>query len=715
MYQSINKFMIPKKNMVVVPENYMGAKNTLSADERNTMMCNLASLGFIPEANFYQWICSAERKTALETYTETMEILRDILGVKDYKPMYPNFPQQVIEASAMELLLNAIFHYYTNGDFMPIYEKLNRSRMISAYKPILLKVAEVEDFKKLGKNLMASKTSISEDDKAVLTAMFYGGFISNREIPSDIAHKENKAYVWALAIREFGLINIVNIEKAFTTATDVLRLMTALSDGDVSLASNTKFRSFKRAERRLFMKMLNNIEYDKLILDMDKYADRWKRVGERLHPFEFNNYEHVLKAFYAIRSNANIASFNGKVDELLKSSKTVEAAKLLSTRPGELARKLDTLLRRSDTSANSLIVERFRSVANDVDTPVLLQVRSHFMGRALEGLTADGIEGTRVFFPKGNTAKAYVTKNTLECISSNTCEQIENICTDALMFNYAKRDAMGSVYIHNKLKKYLVPFSQRSASKSLKTLVRGSHIDIDKKCKVVRAFIWWKDGEETTDLDLSAIMLDEKFDYVGQVSYTSLRTGEAEVVHSGDIVSAPNGACEFIDVDIDKMLQMTSGRPRKNVRYVAFNVYSYSNQKFIDLPECFMGWMGRNSMGHKGEIYDARTVENKIDLTGDTRVNVPMVLDLVNREIIWLDLALNNKAKWNNVESTKDNVCTLVKGIVNINKANIYDLITLNAKARGTVVKNKKAADIVFSLDEGITPFDVDEFMAKYI
>ena len=715
MYKTINKFMIPRKNMLVVPSMDWEAKNKLSPEEVSTIICNLSSLGYIPDTGLHEWLCFAEKETALETYTETMLNLQEILGVREYKPMYPNFPQQVIDASDMELLINAILHYHTNGDYMPIYETLNRHKMRSTYKPTELKATTIEGFKVLGHNLMMSKTSISEDDKAVLIQMFYGGFISSNEIPLNIEHKENKALVWELAIREFGLINTRNIENVFNTATDVLRLMTALSDGDVSLVENTKFRSFKRAERRMFMSMLNVIDYTKLVSDMDKYAERWKRVGERLHPFEFKSYLKVQRAFAAIRENEKIIKFNSVVDGLVKFGNITGAAHLLSTKPGELARKLDVLLRKSDSDDSQEIITLFKSVANNVDTPVLLQVRSHFMGRAYQGYTEDGVPSTRIFYPKGNTAKAHVIPNTLSCVSSTICEKIVSICEEALVFNYAKREQMGKVYIDTGLKKYLVPYSQRSASRALKTLVRGSHIGLGKKCKVIRTFVWWKNGAGRTDLDLSAELMDENFNYIGHVSYTNLRTDDGEAVHSGDVVDAPDGACEFIDVNIDKMLKTKCNVESKKVRYVAFNVYAFTNHKFSELPECFMGWMERNSLGQEGEIYDARTVANKIDLMGETRVNVPMVLDLATREIIWVDLSLSSKADWNNVENSAQNISLLVKGVVQASKSNIYDLIKLNTKARGTLVKSKKEADIIFGVTEGITPFDVDVLMANYI
>lgn len=63
------------------------------------------------------------------------------------------------------------------------------------------------------------------------------------------------------------------LQSIFKTATDVLRLAVALSEGDVSLASSVRFKKFNRAERRFLLGLLEqcgNITEDML---------RYKNVG----------------------------------------------------------------------------------------------------------------------------------------------------------------------------------------------------------------------------------------------------------------------------------------------------------------------------------------------------------------------------------------------------------------------------------------------------
>lgn len=295
------------------------------------------------------------------------------------------------------------------------------------------------------------------------------------------------------------------MRKYIKTATDVLRLITAMSDGDVSLAENTKFRNLKRSERRIIMNLLagcgNTAE------DMNRYAGRWIRVGEKLHPGEFaknERYTKVVQAFGVIRNDGKIQSFAGKVDAAIASGDVVTVVSLLKKRPGEFARKIDFLLRTFDKDADKkAVIMGFASVAKDVSSTVLLQVREHFINKL------DGSDDMRVFFPKGNLARSYYVKNNkTETVSEDAMKMVIAVCESALVNIYGNREFLGKVYIDEALKNYTVPFSLRSAGKTMTAVSRGSRIAIDDGAKIIRPFIWWTNTKDNIiDVDLSIAVL----------------------------------------------------------------------------------------------------------------------------------------------------------------------------------------------------------------
>jgi hypothetical protein len=65
---------------------------------------------------------------------------------------------------------------------------------------------------------------------------------------------------------------------------------------------------------------------------------------------------------------------------------------------------------------------------------------------------------------------------------------------------------------------------------------------------------------------------------------------------------------------------------------------SYNNVPFTNMSEAFAGLVLRTAAPGSGEVFDARAVEQRFDLTGPGKVTVPFVLDLAERCMRWLDV-----------------------------------------------------------------------------
>lgn len=668
---------------------------------------NVQALGFTFSKELLEKAFHFTRDEFTAFYGFLIPALKELVGADvTYNPMYPNFPQQVAEASDIELFINAIVHYWSFGTLMPEYEKNERLPLIDDNKMAVLSVGNHDDLMTIFTNLVESKTSISEQDKEDIETIILACLDYTTYLPDTIPLKENVAFVGKLIFEKAPIKSADSISKYFKTATDVLRLVTALSDGDISLASKTKYRNLRRVERRMIMDLLAGC--GNITEDLFRYQYEWIRVAEILHPFEYKKakYNNVNAAFNTLRNEKKPLMFAGKVQAAITAKDMREAATLLKARPGEFARQLDKLIRDADNP--NYIVNCFKEVATEISTPVLLQVRQHFIGRM-----ENDNQPVRVFFPKGNLAKAMVIKNELPEINSNVCKNVARICREALIEQYKEKDFLGKVYIDEDFKNYLVPFSQRSASKAVKTIVRGSKLPIKEDATAVRGFIWWTNTDKTrnswdegrVDIDLSATIYDENWQYVDRVSYTQLRSAKYKAYHSGDITNGGSikgdGVAEFIDVEIDAVAKNAG-------RYIAFQVYSYTGQKFGSLPNCRFGWMEREDV-NSGEIFEPKTVEMKIDLTADSTVAIPVIFDCVERKFIWCDMNLQNASSRfyvNNLESNLQGVTATCYGLTHLNKANIYDLVMMNAIARGSIVTNRNEADIIFSNDTTV-PYEI--------
>lgn len=660
-----------------------------------SMDANLRKLGYTLSGVLAERLLHAPVDEIKRLHDLTIKEAKEIKGVRRYSPMYPNFPKQVMEASDAELYINAIMHYF--GDaigfrILPEYEKLARPELDydeSKYK--IVELGSEDDFKALMQSLFKSKSAFSETDRDDISSLSIYDFVDtyNRSA-KDISNRENKAFIGALA-----LTLDLNINHKIDTATDVLRLAVAMSDGDVSLAENTKFRNFKRSERRTLLGLLNSIEHD-IVEDMLRYEQQWKRLGERLHPGEYP-FVKVNEAFKVVRENGDHATFNSKVEAGIAKGNIFYSVKLLSQRPGEFVRRLDKVLRMSPTVATeTFVLDEVEKVANNASATVLVQALNNFETRS-------GRE-VRTFYPKGNVARMQSVLDERDAIDNRTNDRAVQIIRKALVNKFSERQSLGKVYIDPALKRVAIPFGLRSASKG-NIMGRGSRIPWAADTNVLRFFIWWMDGNGRTDIDLSATFLDKSYRIVDSITYYGLRTDGA--VHSGDITSAPRGASEFIDVDINRMRA-------RNVRYVIMTLHSYTAQNLCDLPECFAGFMERRNLD-SGEVYDPRTVTAKVDLNSKARGGTPFIFDLETGEAIWVDTTMAIKGAGSNVANTKGQITNQALALTSLQPPTLGTLFELHAQARGQIVLDKEDADVIFSLDEGITPSHVEEILSEYL
>ena len=665
------------------------------------MMKNIESLGYTFSKDLIEVIRYFNEELQNIFYKELITCLKEYTGAdKTWNPMYEGFPKQVAEMDDWELVVNAIVHYISGGTMYPKYEKDERLPLFDSPDLTVIDFGEDKDLDEIMNNLITSKTSLSETDKVDMIWLIQNIGFNVSELPDEIPFKENVAVICKIIMDntsevEWYWYNILH--KYLKTATDILRFVTYLSDGDVSLASDTKYKSLPRKQRRLILELLDNA--GNIEEDMKRHETKWIRLGEVLHAGEYKQFNNVYTAFDKLRNNGKIETFSGKVNKLLSENNIKDALVMLKNRPGELARRLDELLRYYP-SAKTQIVEAFKEVAAGVSVPVLLQVREHFAWRHEKN-------DSRVFFPKGQLAKCYTIKNELTSIDRDSCNRIMEVCVDAIIEQFKSKESLGKVYIDNSIKGYCVPQSQRSASKSLKTVTRGSRLPIGKDTKSCRGFIWWTNCNEDNadywngsrvDIDLSAAILDENFKYMSHVSYTHLRNSIFKGYHSGDITNGGSvngdGVCEFIDVDIDSVV-------KNGGRYIIYQVYSFTGQKFSDMPHAMFGWMEREDV-NSGEIFEASTVEQRIDLTAETTTAIPVLFDCVTREYIWMDVAGNISSTNRccaNLEGNLSGVSAMCYGIVKGHKPQMYDLAVMNALARGSIVENRNDADTIFDMN----------------
>ena len=242
----MNDIYLRRKNKIILKENIGEInKSPASVALLGTTMKNMQSLGYIMDKDLISAMQKLSDPEMLHECTQINNTLEDMVGDRDYDPMYPNFPQQVADASDCELYINAMVHYLSYGTLLPKYEKEVRPLLADIATHKVISLGSKEDYEDIFRDLVSSNASLSDTDKRDLIR-FFENKDAVRILPDVIPNKENMATVSALIFDSHE----DKVKQYVRTATDVLRVTAALSEGDVSLSENTPFKKFTRKERK---------------------------------------------------------------------------------------------------------------------------------------------------------------------------------------------------------------------------------------------------------------------------------------------------------------------------------------------------------------------------------------------------------------------------------------------------------------------------------
>ena len=625
----------------------------------------------------------------------------------EYRPFYPDFPIQVRTASEATLLVNAALHYL--GDVVGV-------RILPDYRPspreplpgddgalTELGLATTQDLERIVADLIAQATPFSAQDRADLTALRDFG----PEAAPRVAVKEN------LAVLTVTFPDL-DFSASYRTVTDVLRLAVAMAGGDVSLAEPCRFPSFSRAQRRRLLGLLDAVGQVQDSRDsaeeMAQRCERWKRLARHLRPGDYaRRFPRAAALLHQVASGGAEEGFTSHLEEALARRDVDGALRLLSTRPGVFARRLNHLLRLCvDEAARERVLAEFARVAPEVALPVLVRLWEYFSSPGPDALP------WRVIAIKAATG----TKTTL-IPSTRRPGPADAAVVRAVEEALRQRKRLGRIAVDQGMYEgYTAPVGLRSASPGIRTAGRGTRLPLPEG-ETIRFFLHWRDLPEAppkalgpagpaaaedrdtrVDLDLSAFFVSEDFTRTEQIAYYNLRSTAA--VHSGDLTSAPDGAAEFIDITLAEAL-------RQGWRYVVMTVHSFSHHRLSEVPECWAGAMARGTDPQSGEVFEASTVMQRLDLVSPTFNATPFVIDIAERRLIWWDLPVGvGEHQVANLDRSSNRVLAHLLDLLEGRRMPLAHLLGLLAD---DVVEDPDGAQLVFGKG-GILPWQTERILA---
>ena len=403
---------------------------------------------------------------------------------------------------------------------------------------------------------------------------------------SEVRFRENRTLllelIWAL--------DRASLPSTGATPDDLLRLFAKLTGGDSSLATPVTYPRLARADRRVVVRTL---EASDRLADVFRRRGLWLAIGRGLHVGEWRA-PRVAETFARLRdSRHDRASFPSRFERLLATDHTAAVHLAAAEAPGLLGRGLRRLAALAATPAQrDALVAAIAAAAERIPLRVLLAAgaqvsdNGHTYPRVVFG--PDGTSLPVVRRPGHLAVPAPFRAQLLAAVDAATHARIA-----------AKGEWYGErVHIEPGLDRLLLPDQLRATAPGLVQVERGSRLPIGDAA-VVRMFVHWREAGVPSDLDLSCIALDAEFRIAAQVSWTNL--GNGVMTHSGDLTSAPDGAEEFLDIDMAAAVEV--GR-RRGWRYVVPVVFRYGGPVFDSLPEASVGWMLRDDATSGSRTFD---------------------------------------------------------------------------------------------------------------
>ena len=648
----------------------------------------LMHLGFKMSGELLSYITKYDRITALEESDKIIEAVKVIIGDDTkYNTYFKDFPENIPDTAqfwmeciidvlgkeaARDKVIQGIMIGRVNLLDLPKYGKYEHTyeNMLDAHEKFIPTIKDRITILNIGKSI--HEEALSAFNSLVMSNVPLS--IGDRELLEILSSTFEVGPGAKIPLREnLAIVNKSRMEKGLSivadTTTDVLRLICALSQGDITLATPTKFKSFPRAKRRVIMGSLNKVAGNPgKIEDVLKYKEVWKRVASSLHPGEYRHLVYANNVFAAARGDLKSLSTMGKVEKAISDGRVDSAITILGTKPGMFIRSLDRIIRLDSEDNTDLILGTLEKTVPETSGRVLLSLREHLINR--QGYDV----GKRIFVNrKGNTWVIDGNRVGLRIgMVNDICWVIDKEIKRRLpVIPYLVLDkSLDDVQL-------ALPLSSKSLGSGFNVVPRGS---VTKHSgELLRFFIHWKETRERTDYDLSALLLDYNFVPQGQVSFTNLRSDRNNnlvMYHSGDITESdfPEGSTEFIDV-------VTSEVPEG--WYVVPQINMYAGKGYDQVQELYFGYMV-TSKDQFGKPYEPSTVRYRSDIRTPGNVSLPLHFKITPgyQEAKWQHMSLKGYDRGNSTESNKLCSSIVVKSVADREYLQVkYITSILNSKS----------------------------------
>lgn len=621
-------------NLIQAPAPAQTEGARVSREVLATLLSNIASYGYGVSARVLDELVAADRE-AIEVWWAQLDkvfgaITGDDRNMADFV-VYKNFPEEVLSKSEMEYWLPQILMYWGLPNELFTEPVAERAPLNEELPVTILHWAAPDAAASIYDELLASPARWTARQQAA--AFFLAEQPGQETDLGDVVFKENMV---TLGVRLMG----IGHEVIARNATDALRLAAVMSGASADLRERVKFRSFKRAERRALLRMLEASKG--LDEDIARRPEVFKRFLYCLHPGDWGRrYGRVVDAHDRLCRGEKIQTFNSRLEAALAVGDEA-ALRLLSSRPGEFVRRLHVGLLKYGVRA----AEAFAAVAPKLTVTQLVKIEKY--------LESANQREWRLFAPKGNWTRLQLQPN------DRDARQIDadslGIVMRALAGELRERvsQVVPDVYVDPRVD----GIKLQTSDSELLPYGRGTRFPIPDNVTFIRTASYWSTGKTSRNLwfDNGWNFFDRNWRPVGNCCWNVPRYGEA-AVFSGDPTNSKEmegRACQMIDLYLDRMLEV-------GARYAVWNILCYSRITFAQADEVYaaLQW---GEEPQEGKLFEPSRCQLSFPLQGDNYTKYIAYIDAMERQVVYMDA--NLKANTRSAASNANTVSAVMPGFV---------------------------------------------------
>lgn len=571
---------------------------------------------------------------------------KGIIGNVNAKPMYPNYPNQVMNMDEATFRFHQLIHYASTYGI----ENFANIDVVRGWLPDVEDTEKTVDDETLI-NAKIIKLFINSENDSIYKHV-YNKILSKRERMTD----KEKILVCE-CIKHLSLNDLTNITVPFKQ--NLLEIFYSIFIADIDSNTKkamlfsicqhtgdvwkcvdyviTKFNfHFKTSQKRLIVKLLESYTVDDFQSNLVVSKKKADRVNLMLQYLDYNNYSRnpEFRQIVAIFRSGYLSSWEGLAKSMVE-CKASGALEFICKRPGTALRMLTYLLRNGYN--NSEIYRKLSPNIDGINLQMLVSICTHF-GKTVE------------YWKDIN--KYLEAKNVYSICYALMCKKFLSMCTPI----YSKKVFIDTAEYDLKHSKLLI--NDKSSEGGY--IRSGIAYKIPNSINRLRFFVYWNDSRRVdVDLHGSASDINGKDIFIGWSDAYRTNNPNASIIYSGDITHSD--AAEYIDIDLSD----------ESIKNVTFNIDVYNiagkySGTFKDIDECYVGCMAVNSIGEDVKLYNPKNCFFTHYLTGNySTVNYGYV-DVNNRYLMYVGKSTDEgyNTQYHNYEtefSLKEYLYTLMK------------------------------------------------------